>query len=1135
MFAELLRSRRFAPLFWCQFFSAFNDNYVRNMLAMLVLFKLGQDSAGPLISLAIGLFMLPTLLLSGLAGQLADSRDKALTAQRLKLFEIGVQMVAAAGFLFSSTVLLYVALAGLGTVAALFSPIKYGILPDHLKTRELPAGNALIEAATFIAIVLGIVVGSLAATHDTSPWSVVAQLMIIALIGYGSSRFIPGTGAADPGLRINPNIFASTVGLLRSLFHERRLWVGGLATSWFWMVGAVALSLVPLVIKNRIGGDIVIEMAVNGLFAVGIAIGSVLAAVIAHGRIMLLPVPVAGLLMSALLIDLGRTAGALSTAVGGVDILTFAHSRIGIHIALDVVGLAVSGGLFIVPVFAAVQAWAGEERRARVIAAVNVLNALFMVAGTVVTAVLQMKFIGASEPMLLVGLGILTVGASIYLFRNLPGNFARELLQLLFRVCFRLEVRGREHVAEAGDRCVIAVNHLSLIDAAVVFTAIEDRAAFAIDTATAQKWWARPFVRYINAFHMDPTRPMSTRRAIEHVRAGNPLVIFPEGRVTVTGALMKVYDGAGMIADKSQALVVPVRLDGLEQTPFSYLKPGQIRRRWFPKVRVTFLPPQRLAIDPALVGKARRLAAGAALYDVMSDLVFETTDFNTTIIEAVGEAAHRYGMSRVLLEDPLTGKLSARKALMGAAALGRKIMAFTDLGENVGLMLPNANGAAVTFMALQAAGRVPAMMNYTAGSKNLLAACKAARIRSVLTSRAFVEKAKLQPVVQALSEAVAIHWLEDIRPTIGTLDKLRALFAAGRPLAARAADDAAAVVFTSGSEGVPKGVVLSHRNILSNCAQVRARTDLGASDIMFNPLPVFHSFGMTGGMVLPLVSGMKLFLYPSPLHYRLIPELVYQTNATVLLGTDTFLNGYARTANEYDFRSLRYICAGAEPVKAETRRVYMERFGHKIYEGYGVTEAGPVLAVNTPMFSRNGTVGRLMPGVEYRLEEVPGIENAGRLHVRGPNILTGYYRIENPGVVDRPPGGWHDTGDICAFDPLKFITIKGRAKRFAKIGGEMISLAAVEQICADLWPDHPPVVAAAPDAKKGERLIMLTTKPGAQRGEVAAHMRAKGATELMMPADLMVVDALPLLGSGKPDHVEINRLVRDRLGLGKAA
>src|SRR5262245_15734907 len=365
-------------------------------------------------------------------------------------------------------------------------------------------------------------------------------------------------------------------------------------------------------------------------------------------------------------------------------------------------------------------------------------------------------------------------------------------------------------------------------------------------------------------------------------------------------------------------------------------------------------------------------------------------------------------------------------------------------GAPLGVMLPNANGAAATLLAVLSSGRVPAMINFSAGLTNIKAACRAADIKTVLTSRVFVDKGRLTPIVEGLQPDVRIIYLEDIRTQITLMDKLHGFRDAKRPLVERSPDDPAAILFTSGSEGTPKGVVLSHRNILANAAQAEARIDFGRRDKVFNVLPLFHSFGLTVGLILPLVSGVPVYLYPSPLHYRIVPEMIYGTNATILFGTDTFLAGYARSAHPYDFRSLRYVLAGAEPVKETTRRTYMEKFGLRILEGYGVTETAPALALNTPMFNKFGTVGRLLPGMEARLEPVPGIETGGRLYVRGPNVMLGYLRAENPGVLERPENGWHDTGDIVTIDEQGFLTIKGRARRFAKVGGEMISLAAVE-------------------------------------------------------------------------------------------
>ena len=539
------------------------------------------------------------------------------------------------------------------------------------------------------------------------------------------------------------------------------------------------------------------------------------------------------------------------------------------------------------------------------------------------------------------------------------------------------------------------------------------------------------------------------------------------------------------------------------------------------------LEPVKLTVDPALKGKARRQAAGAALYEIMSNLVFRTTSTDRTVFEALLEAAHQHGMKRVAVEDPVAGTLTYKKLLLGAAVLGRKLMPMAPDGAAIGLMLPNANGAAVTLMALMSIGRVPAMINFTAGATNILAACKAARLDTILTSRAFVEKGKLDALIAALEREIKIVYLDDIRPTITLGDKLRGLLDYKKPLVQRSPDDWAVILFTSGSEGTPKGVVLSHRNMLANAAQAAARIDFGREDKVFNVLPVFHSFGLTVGLILPLVSGVRIYLYPSPLHYRNVPELVYGVNATILFGTDTFLNGYARAAHPYDFRSLRYILAGAEPVKETTRRTYLEKFGLRILEGYGVTETAPALALNTPMFNKFGTVGRLLPGMEARLDKVEGVDEGGRLYVRGPNVMLGYLRVENPGVLEPPAEGWHDTGDIVTIDAQGFIAIKGRAKRFAKIGGEMISFAAVEALASELWPNAVSAVASVPDARKGERLIMLTQQKGGTRSELQAFARSKGASELMTPSEVVYMEKLPMLGTGKIDNMAVTKLIKE--------
>ena len=1127
MAAHLMTTRRFAPLFWCQFFSAFNDNFLKNALVILILFKLGGGHSGELIALAAAVFIAPFFFLSGLGGQLADRFDKAIVARRLKLAEIAVAGLAVAGFATQSIELMFCALGLFGVIASLFGPIKYGILPDHLAREELPAGNALVEGATFLAILLGTIAGGIAAQGGGSPVPFGALIVAFAFACWGASLLIPRTGQAAPELRIDPNIARSTASLIGLLRADPRLWWGGIVASWFWLIGAVVLSLLPPLVKDVLGGNEEVVNAYLAVFSIAIAVGSGLASWLAHGRIILLPTLIGAIIIGAFALDLGFATFAATPAAEPQGVWTLLTSPRGLHVAIDLAGLAIGGGLFIVPTFTAVQAWAGADRRARVVAAVNVLNAAFMVVGTL--AISAIEFAGVGTPMLFLLIGAANFAVAVAIGRTMPASGLVDFLSILFRAFYRLEVHGLDNLKDAGPNPIIALNHVSFLDAALALSILEREPVFAIDHGIAQRWWVKPFLRLTRAMPLDPTKPLATRTLIHAVKGGETLVIFPEGRITVTGSLMKVYDGAGLIADKTGAQVVPIRIDGLEATPFSRLAHWQVRRRWFPKVVVTILEPVKLAVDDKLMGRHRRQAAGAALYEVMSDLVFRTTSTDRTVTEALIEAATVHGPKRTAVEDPVTGALSYKRLLIGAAVLGRKLMPHAAEGKAIGVMLPNANGAALAVLGLMSAGRVPAMINFTAGAANILAACRAAEIMTIVTSRAFVEKGKLDALVAELQPRAEIVYLEDVRAEVTFLDKLRATLAAKKPLVARKPDDPAAILFTSGSEGTPKGVVLSHRNMLANAAQAAARIDFGRTDKVFNVLPVFHSFGLTVGLILPLVSGVHVYLYPSPLHYRTVPELIYNINATILFGTDTFLTGYARAAHPYDFRSLRYILAGAEPVKEATRRTYAEKFGLRILEGYGVTETAPVLAINTPMFNRFGTVGRLMPGMTARLEAVPGVEDGGRLFVKGPNVMLGYLKTDNPGVIEAPHEGWHDTGDIVAIDPHGFITIKGRAKRFAKIGGEMISLAAVETFAAGLWPDALSAVAAVPDVRKGERLILVTQKKDATRAEFQHYARTHGASDLMTPSEVVVVDKVPVLGSGKLDYVGVAALVKEHV------
>ena len=537
-----------------------------------------------------------------------------------------------------------------------------------------------------------------------------------------------------------------------------------------------------------------------------------------------------------------------------------------------------------------------------------------------------------------------------------------------------------------------------------------------------------------------------------------------------------------------------------------------------------------------LKGAQLRQQQADRLYDVMTDMVFRTSAIDRTLFQSLLDARHIHGGGHKVVEDIARNPASLDRIVMGSFILGRRMAEMTPGQTNVAVLLPNSIGCLLTFFGLHAFGRVPAMLNFSTGAVNMAAACKAAQATTIVTSKRFIEAGGMEADLKLLSEGRKIIFLEELREGLVLKDKLYGLFArffsktALRLGGASSDPNAPAIIlFTSGSEGLPKGVVLSHRNLQANRYQVAARIAFTASDVVFNALPMFHAFGLTGGALLPVLAGVRTFLYPSPLHYKVVPELCYETNATVLFGTDTFLMGYARSAHPYDFFNVRLVVAGAERVKPETREAWMEKFGLRILEGYGATECAPVVAVNTPMHFRTGTVGRLLDQIHYKLEPVPGIEEGGRLYVKGPNIMLGYLRAENPGVIEAPGDGWYDTGDIVKIDDDGFVTILGRAKRFAKIAGEMVSLGLVEQRLAEAFPEAQHAVVAVPDLRKGEQLVMFTTDAAIDAKAVQERLKQANSTALMVPRNVISVAELPLLGSGKTDYQTLNRMAHEQV------
>lgn len=713
-------------------------------------------------------------------------------------------------------------------------------------------------------------------------------------------------------------------------------------------------------------------------------------------------------------------------------------------------------------------------------------------------------------------------------------SLAQALLYVPFKLAYRIDDSSIKSVRKSDTPVIYVVTHQSRIDPALMLSLLPENALHILDERSAKSFWLEPWRELSRTIAFNAEHIFVSRRLVRVLKGKGRLAVYLPENVEPDVKAFRLYRAVARIAMQANANIVPIFIGGARNLPFSLTSAEKARRIWFPRLSISALEPMTVADLISRTGE-KSITASNALFDRVAEARLAATDLSRSMFYAMRDAADRTGPGHPIIEDVISGQMSYRSLFTAARLLGRRFLQVTKPGETIGVLLPNANGMVISLTGLWSAGRAAAIINYTAGPASTTAAIRTAVVRTVISSRAFIDKASLSDIIEAVEKGDAkLIWLEDIRQGATAWEKLTAALLWRFPLQKQDAAKPAVVLFTSGSEGTPKAVVLSHRNLLVNAMQAEARISISPADKLLNVLPMFHSFGLTGGTILPLVTGIKLFLYPSPLHYKLIPEIARKARPTVMFGTDTFLANYARTAKDGDFSSLRFIVAGAEAVKPETRRIYRERFGAEIIEGYGLTEASPVVAVNTATHGREGTVGRLLPGIRMRLEPVEGISDAGRLWLSGPNVMMGTMAAERPGELQVLSDGWHDTGDIVALDREGFVAIRGRAKRFAKIAGEMVSLGAVEMLVQSLWPEEHHAAVAVPDKKRGERIVLVTTAGNADPEALRQAGKKAGATELMVPHDIVKVQEIPALGSGKTDYVGTRNLAIEKLGLSMA-
>ncbi len=705
------------------------------------------------------------------------------------------------------------------------------------------------------------------------------------------------------------------------------------------------------------------------------------------------------------------------------------------------------------------------------------------------------------------------------------------IVKFFLNLFFRIEIKGWENWEKAGDGVLIAPNYVSFIDPLILAVFLPEKVPFAIERRLTKKKFIGLFLPLVETHILDADAPLTLKYFLNHLKNGGKCVIFPELQPTTIGNPMKVSQGVAMIADHTKAKILPINITGTELTPFSRIqhKPGL---RFFAKVTINILPATKIVLPDDLSGPKRASAAGRALEKIMDEASLASRTKNKKFFDVLLDARKQYGGKFRIFCDhgqrPITYNGLITRILLIEDVLKTAGME----GDNVGVLLPTSIGGAVTIYALQKMGKVPAMLNFSLGGRSLVNCCRTACVKTVITSRKFVELGKFEALIAAVEEAgLRVIWLEDHASSITKFKKvsaaLKTIFMRSAPVKEGETDKPAIILFTSGSEGAPKGVVLSYKNLLVNHAQMYTRVDFYRSDRILNTMPIFHSFGLCG-VFMPVTLGIFVYFYPSPLHYKTISTICYDERITFLFATDTFLGGYAKAASDnYDFATIRMLVQGGEKLRHSTQEIWFERFSIRITEGYGVTEASPVVANNYYAHHRSGTVGQFVAGIEYRIEPVEGVHEGGRLWIKGPNVMLGYLRSTNPGVIDPPKDGWHDTGDIVSVDEDGFVRILGRAKRFAKIGGEMISLAAVEEVLSEVWPEDKHAVVMIKGGPRGETLSLVTSKPELKRDELRQTLSDLGVAEIAVPKKILTMENIPLLSTGKIDYVSLEEILKD--------
>lgn len=1125
----------FWALIGTQFQGAFNDN-VYKQLIILYLPVLMANPKVPVTALAWLIFNIPWLLFPAFAGAVADRFSKQTVTVWMKYLEVLVMGLGLVAFFFQSPLFVWVVLFLMASQSTFFSPAKYGLLPEILPESRLSWGNGVLQLWTFVAVILGTAAAGplLDILKDRIYWASVV-LVSLSLVGVLTSHFITKPRPADPARRFPVSPWSGMGRYFKLFWADRWLFLTMLGLAYFWFAGVLAMMNIIEFGKatatdelgNAVGGWATRISLLSTSLALGIGVGSLGAGYLSGRKIEVGLVPLGALGLSGVAALLALPGFSYGATLG----LLFA--------------LGFFAGLYDVPLAATLQERSPDDVKGGMIATSNFVSFVGM---TLAAALFMLLFnvLGFSTYKVFLVISILTLVVGIYICVLLPVFLLRLVLWLLAHSLYTTRVLGLENIPSKGGALLVA-NHTSFIDALVILATTDRQVRFVMSQDIYEVPWIRPLARATGAIPISaeggPQGVLrSLRAATEAIQAGELVCIFAEGQVTRTGQLLPFRRGFERIMKGVDAQIIPVYLDRLWGSVFSYSGGRFVWKR-----------PRRIPF-PITVSYGAPLApdsTGHTVRRMVQELGTETYEKRKRgeplLHREFIRVARRQPFSMAIADGQIP-KLGYLRTLAGSIALAGKLRALLGKEPMTGVLLPPSVGGALTNIALQLMGKVPINLNYTASAEALASAARRCDIRHVITARAFLERFPLTVPGEAI-------YLEDVRGSITRLGRSIALILAvmcparllerllGAP-GRRGPDDLAGVIFSSGSAGEPKGIMLTHHNISSNIDAVLQVFPHEKGDCVAGILPFFHSFGFTATLWLPLCRGFQVIYHPNPLDAKTIGRLVHEYRCRFLFATPTFLQHYIRRCLPEEFGSLRYVVTGAEKLAERVREAFKTKFGIEPLEGYGATECAPVVSVNVPDFRaagffqvghKPGTIGHPLPGVCVRIVDPETMQplpqgQPGLLLVKGPNIMKGYLGMPEK-TASVLKDGWYDTGDIASQDEDGFLTITDRLARFSKIGGEMIPHTKVEETLHSLagLTEQSLVVVGVPDESKGERLVALHTLSDVQLDELLKKLPESGLPNLWRPKPgaFYGIGEIPMLGSGKIDLQKLKALAKE--------